>query len=308
MDLRKVEADNIMMYLHVWFDTFKKDYIETQGCKHSDWMKKYTVFMDKDVDLGYSDAKRNYFRLRGKTVTEAQAFDVIRRTDILFAQGRYNVTGNDWNDYVHCNHLSNNWLKDNMAVNDWNGWMHPDGMVGYNSITGKHPVAIDLIMEMAALLDKFPYLDMVLAVTDWNEIPEYVWNYMDDCYSDDSYENMVVSEEEYKRKNAERLEIQRKENYKGFNESIWFGVHIHDNMIELLNSENAAKRLKEYEGKYGYEDKQTYTHWYFHDKGKSPCDKTFKQKCLEVYREMYYKTPAGMLNKDIDQLMKKMGL
>lgn len=302
MDLKNIKADKLMMYYKTWFDTYKDKYIETRDIEEApDWMMQYFVMMDTDVNLEYSEARRNYCRLRGKPVTPEQALDVIRRTDLLFRRGRFNVINNDWNDYVGTYNICNDWFGTHPIHNEYYGWMYPDGTVGSNFITEKYPAPIEFISEMAWLLKAFPYLDMVLAVTNWDEIPEYVWNYMDDCYKDEDCEELTVSKEEYNKKCKEQSEIIRTEDYKGFYDNLWFGVWVHDGTIEILNSNNAAEKFKEYEELYGVEDKLVYTHGYYGDKGESPCDKEYKQRCMDIYKEKYESTAEGKLHKVINQ-------
>lgn len=291
MELKNINADKIIMKYHVWYDTYKDKYIETKDDNEElpEWMEKITVIMDTDTNLEYGEARRNYCRLRGKPVTPEQAFDVIRRTDLLFTVGRYNITHNDWYDYVGSYNICNDWFGNNSIHNEYYGWMHPKGTVGNNFKSHKNPAPIEFISEMAWLLNKFPYLDMILAITDWDEMPQYVWDYLDDCYADENYEEICVTEEEWNRKHEEQTKIMKTENYDGFYDNIRFGVWIHNNTIEILNGNNAARKFKEYEDKYGVEDKLFYTHDYHGDKGVSPCDKEYRKRCVDVYKEMYEK-------------------
>lgn len=299
MDFNNINADKLIMKYNVWFDTYKDKFVETKDDNEiPEWMQNITVIMDMDTNLEYSDARRNYCRLRGKPVTPELALDVIRRTDLLFSNERYHKTNND---YVGTYNLCNNWFRNNPIYNEYYGWMHPNGTVGSNFVTNKYHAPIESISEMAWLLSKFPYLDMILVITNWNEIPEYVWNYMDDCYKDEDCEELVVSKEEYNKKCKEQSEIIKAENFEGFYDSIWFGVRIHDGTIEILNSNNTAEKFKEYEELYGVEDKLIYTHDYYGDKKKSPCDKEYKQKCMDIYKEKFENTPEGKFHKVINQ-------
>ena len=83
MDFKNINAEKIIMKYHVWYDTNKDKYIETKDDNEElpEWMEKITVIMDKDTNLEYGGARRNYCRLRGKPVTPELAFDVIRRTE-----------------------------------------------------------------------------------------------------------------------------------------------------------------------------------------------------------------------------------
>lgn len=145
--------------------------------------------------------RRPYYRMRGKPVTEDQAFDIIRRTDNFFQDideiERYR-------DYIHCINFDN-WLIHKNHHPRGYGWIHADGTVGCNAITQKYPNIEEFIDEWICKLINFPYLDLVIAVTSWNEAPYRYWK-----------------DEDF------RKEWEMKNHDKEFYNDVFTGIYVHD--------------------------------------------------------------------------------
>ena len=93
--------------------------------------KKIKLIIDEGMENYDSSARRPYLRLRGKRVTEEQAFDIIRRTDRL----------SPWSEELSCDdqirsgNFSNNWTRQDLYPAPF-GWVHPNGIVGVDGIAG----------------------------------------------------------------------------------------------------------------------------------------------------------------------------
>ena len=155
------------------------------------------VIIDPEVAGMNFDVRRPYFRMRGKPVTEEQAFDIIRRTDEFFcldmrSYGKYRMEGVLNNIRVWCNvALNNSWYSARR------GWVHSSGIVGMNGLTAeKYPVEAEFLNSVLPLKQAFPYLDFIIAVTDWNEFPDCLWDLMNksnEAEDDDLYKHTMMS-------------------------------------------------------------------------------------------------------------------
>ena len=225
------------------------------------------LIIDEDMDEYDSIARRPYYRLRGKPVSQEQAFEVIRRTDSIF---RFGIQV-PWNsDYVETWHINNWWFNRNHFPSDM-GWIHSDGTVGGNGITDKYPNFSELLSDMVELIQAFPYLDFVLAITTWDELPEEMFF----CDRED-WEGDDQSYEEFEEK-------RKFERYDGFYDAIDIGFWVHDNKIEVLNPKNAVKKYKEYEKKYSVKNQDYYAADYNMENGIIPCDEDYLKRCIAAY-------------------------
>lgn len=188
-----------------------------------------------------SDTRRPYYRMRGRSVTEDQAFEIIRRTDSFFSI--YIDEIRQHKDFLHaCNF--NNWLIMKNHYPDGYGWIHVDGKVGCNAITQKFPTLEDFCEEWFFKLRAFPYLDLVIAITDWDEEP---WS------PDDKFEDAVV-----------------------------LGIYVHDKCIEILNKQDTLAKYQEYDEKYG-QDPERFESEYYMKHGITQVNEAYLRKCIEAY-------------------------
>lgn len=124
----------------------------------------YEKYSGVDISVGDEgelfDVRRPYYQMRGKPVSEEQAFDIIRRTDNFFALYIDNIKEHE--DFVRCINFDN-WLimKNHISM----GWVHADGTIGVNGMTQKYPELEVILIEWVRFLTCFPYLDLVIGVT-----------------------------------------------------------------------------------------------------------------------------------------------
>lgn len=160
------------------------------------------------------NVRRPYYRMRGVPVTAEQAFDIIRRTDRFL--NFYVSAVRSHEDYIGCVNFENCLIQKNHYPTGY-GWIRADGTIGANATTQKYPTVREFIEEWYKLLYAFPYLNLIIAVTGWNEGP---WG------------DETVSEEE-------------------FCKEVAVGIYVHDRKIEILNPPNTIAKYKGYNKRYG---------------------------------------------------------
>lgn len=201
---------------------------------------KIDAFIEEELEfLDYT--RRPYYQMRGSSVSRQQAFDIIRRTDNFFSCYMERI-GNR-KDFIRCINFDN-WL---IMKNHWPqgyGWIHVDGTVGSNTITQKWPTLKEFVEEWFYKLKAFPYLDLVIGITNWNEIS---WD------EDDTFEK-----------------------------SIQMGIYVHDKCIEILNKQNALAKYQEYNEKYGA-DPERFEPEYYQENRIIQVDERYLRKCIESY-------------------------
>ena len=106
--------------------------------------------------------RRPAYWMRGKPVTEEQAFEIIRRTDNFF-----NFYAAQTNCIVPV-YTFDSWWFDNHFP-EYYGWCRPDGRIGLDSITQRWPTQKSFILDGATLLKEFPFLDMIFLLWDSEE-------------------------------------------------------------------------------------------------------------------------------------------
>lgn len=160
-----------------------------------------------------------YYRMRGRKVTPLQAFDIISKTD-------YKLTGDEYGIFTGY------WLLSTPNL----GIVRPDGYLGRNNITystDSKRIA-DFIPDVIKLKQSFPYLDFVIAFTNWKV----------KLYSYHSYKDYDSG-------------------YKYFDDAIVAGILVHGNKIHLLNAANAKEAYKHYNITYGHRNELIFSKDYY---------------------------------------------
>ena len=217
-------------------------------------LERFHLVLDPQaVDLEYE--RRPYFRMRGRPVTEEQAFDILCRTNMPLS---YSQTGKyPWKNLVY---------SSGILDNDWfdifpHGWVRPDGTVGMNGVSGiKYPEENDIMTDIIDLELAFPYLDLVIAITDWDEVPDYVWKALPE--------------------NDEGLE---REDYPDFLEHIICGLWLHNNTVELMAAERAREKYLEYNRLYGGQDEDMFKWRYCKERGLRPVDTAYLKRMIRAH-------------------------
>lgn len=252
--------------------TCNKDYIQYIDGKAFEFLSKTHLIIDKEVENYSSHTRRPYFRLRGRKVTEQQAFEIIRKTDNFFVE--LDVCS-DWREYAHLGldrinaidlqHIPNWWFSRNHHPTHY-GWCHPSGIVGCNGITATWPDLDELLSDIVVLKYAFPYLDFVMAITDWDEVPPemYVWR-----------EKVGYNIEELRKLNYMEFD--------GFLDHVKIGIWIHDNAIEFMEPGRARAKYEEYEAKYSEPNKDIYVPEYYQDHNIFTADLAYLKRCIEAH-------------------------
>lgn len=239
----------------------EQSFLLTQEALHI--LEHFQLVIDRQAADISIDARRPYFRMRGRPVTEEQAFDIIRRTDNFFRSDmcKYNLSGLVSDRVV----LDNLWYSPQFYPHPL-GWVRPDGVVGMNNVTGKYPNECEFLRSVLPLITAFPYLDLVIAITDWNVGPDYAWN---DFFQ--GHKNEMDDE-----KNS----IFNREDYPDFLENIVYGIWLHDNTAELMAPERAREKYAEYNRFYGGPDEQIFTMHYYEDRNIHPADLDYLKRLI----------------------------
>jgi len=217
------------------------------------------IIVDEEVRDFDSDVRRPYYRMRGKPVTQEQALEIIRRTDSFFSTMFWEL-GEHHPDYIGTGNF-NNWLIERNHYPFGYGWIHRDGTVGGNAITQKYPNAEEFIEEWSASLSAFPYLDLVIAVTRWNELPDELWEMNDDQRPD--FESAEYDEE--------------------FLAAIEVGIYVHDGTVEIMSPERTRQKYQAYAALYEVADRDKYKSEYYDDRGIVQVTEEDLRKCIEAY-------------------------
>ena len=220
-------------------------------------LSKIRVKIEEDC-LEYDPcARRPFYKLRGKSVTEEQAVEIIARTDEVFEFDLRKQR--DSEKFISMTHIRNFWLvKDFFPPS--HGWIHPSGLVGGNGITDKYPTFGQLMADVVDLKLAFPHLEFILAVSEWDEIPPEAW------------------EDPNRHKKPE-------EDYQGFEEVIEIVFHSHDDVIEAFTKTKGTKAWKKWKPVYeqGIRNTRIYTSEYYYDKKENPVSREFLEKCMRVH-------------------------
>lgn len=262
-EVEVMKEQNLFEYcIERWPDKYKnKDFC--RGFMYqkqiTDKFKELTIKVDEECEEYDTYVRRPYYRLRGKRITEEQALDIIRRTDDFVYFDTRNRCKKE--DMVNLYHFRNFWLTQHHYP-PFHGWVQPDGLVGGNGITDKYPTYDEILDDIIDMKLSFPYLEFIVAITCWNEVPDYVWD--NDC-------NSIVDG--------------KLDNFSDFNENIDIVFHVHDDLIEILSGEEGAKRYDEMLPKYeeGVKNDEIYSSDYYYDRKINPVSKEFIKKCMEIY-------------------------
>lgn len=238
--------------------------------------------LDPGVEDYDTDVRRPYYQMRGRRVTPEQAREIIRRTDnfLDFLNHPDCSSGLRESGFIGSTNFDQWWFMRNHLPTHY-GWSHPDGTIGENAITQRYPNFGEYLCELLSWKLAFPYLDLMIAVSGWNENPSYRRDAMD-AHWHKWYTPHGLSDKD---KRLERVERDRVVymTFSDFCENLEIGICTHDNVIEFLNPENAARRYRDYEAKYGAADPKVYVPEYYEDRGLLICDNAYLRRCLSDY-------------------------
>ncbi len=179
------------------------------------------VLVDKEVRDWKSRVRHPYYQMRGKRLTRAQAFDIIRRTDMYFE------LYTEFDEVIGSEHFHMwwfDWTEDDAPC----GWVHPTGVVGIHHMLAGVPDTERIIEEWAAYLKHFPYLDLVAGITGWEEISPEHEEYYDENFGKEDYRDEAYYAVSH-----------------SFCDNVEIGIWVHDGMLEVLSPGRAAEKYRE---------------------------------------------------------------
>lgn len=193
-----------------------------------------------DVKVTISDdcpkeptARSPYYQLRGKPVTSQQAFDILKKTDFFYTSFFYKKK-------IELQRINQNaiWLGGDYFCNSWfiphfldgsgQGWVNSEGYVGLNYWAYKLPEIKEFAEEWAMHLHYFPYLDLFIGITEWNEGSPERWK--------------VIFHENF----DPYAEYDNEE----FIDAIEMGIWVHEGRVDFVGKERAQQLYEEYERLY----------------------------------------------------------
>ena len=227
------------------------------------------VYLDDGVRK-WASARRPYYRLRGKRVTEQQAFEIIRRADTFFSwylklDGHYEECIRDLNFNMW-------WFASNHCPEKY-GWIHPSGVVGLNGITQKYPTVNEFIEEWSTYIRNFPFLDLVIGVTCWDEQCPERWEEHGKIYK--------LPYKEFKEQSniLDFIDLERRR----FEEAVELGIWVHDGIIEIMNAERAVEVYLRYEKQYEEQNRRIYMPEYYSNFQPDIVTRNYLHRCLAAY-------------------------
>ena len=99
------------------------------------------------------------------------------------------------------------------------------------------------------------------AVTEWNEIPDDVW--------DTDYD--------------QRCDFEAAEYDDEFLDAIMVGIYVHNNTVEIMSPERTREKYKEYAALYEDPNRDKYRSDYYDKHGIVQVDEAYLRRCLESY-------------------------
>lgn len=130
-----------------------------------------------------------------------------------------------------------------------------------NDITGKYPEEENFLCSVLPLKEAFSYLDLMIAVTDWDECPDYVRELLGEDF------DSALS----------------REDYPDFLEYIVYGIWVHDDKVELMAHARAREKYLEYNRLYGGADEAIFTMDYYKERNIHPADLDYLRRCIRSH-------------------------
>lgn len=199
--------------------------------KQAEYTVKY-VASQEHKKYDELSAKYPYFRFRGLPVDPKVAKDIICKTDMDYKE----VSDNTYSSIENINFV-NKWacLSGFKGFSPF-GWCHPDGTIGYNSMTSKYPDCLEMLDEVINIKLDFPFLEFMVALSFWNECPMYKYDIEHNIR--ETYENEDEAEEAADDWAAREI-------YPDFSDNVELLIYAHDKAFEIYWNEEACEVYKE---------------------------------------------------------------
>lgn len=246
------------------------------------------VILDGWTRTWKSDVKYPYYRMRGKRVTEEQAFEVIRRCDDFFS-GHPLSFHNKYPECINLFHFYIEWFNLQHCSGGF-GWMRPNGIVGLNHNTSRWPETDELLETWTELAKNFPFLDLVIAITKWeswcrerNHEPDEIIRRYTAIKKAKNEEIGNIDENDIDFIDLERDDSIRESKDDTFQNAIDIGVWVHDGILEIMEPNRTYEKYLEYERLYEEPDTRIYMTEYYDTFQPDFCGDDYLYKCLRAY-------------------------
>lgn len=203
------------MRVQSFYEFIRDHEIEGIDKGHLDECTSIALHVDTDVKIP-DNVRRPYYRMRGRSVTPDQALEIIGKTDDFFNSFEHGLKAT----CVPSTHFRNVLINDNYVPKNF-GWVHRDGTIGINSVMSKYPTLAEILEEWGRYVLEFPYLDLIVCVTHWDEIPTLMDKDPDAPLYGPEWDNIFFSNVDY-------------------------GIHVHDRVISIVDQQYAVQLFQDY--------------------------------------------------------------
>ncbi len=248
-----------------------------------------TVIDDTDGKARWtSEAKEPYFRLRGRRLSEEQAFEILARTEHIFERAVWEVQQEgdalkkaveEWYEKIRRNGYEgnpslfffNDYFSDSI-VRYIGGYVWPDGRVGLNEVMYKYPFMDEILDQFMDWAMKYPCLELVLVITKW------------DCMSPMRYKASVLDSLEHIPNPDRDLDEYQKPYEPITAEDVDCAVEIKPGLIHFLTPEEGLKKLAEYDQQYTEEERRQFASDAYHSHTKvRELNRDYLMRIIEYY-------------------------
>lgn len=229
---------------------------------------RLTVIDDTGKTRWISEAREPYFRLRGRRLSEEQAFEILARTEYIFEriegeerwkEGALKKAVEEWLEKIRRKgyeggpslFFSNDYFSGSIG-RYIGGYVWPDGRVGLNEIMHKYPFMDEIIGQFMDWALKFPCLELILVITKWDGMSPmrykaFVLDYLEDIPNPDR--DLDEYQKPYEPITAEAVDC---------------AVEIKPGLIHFLTPEEGMKKLAEYDQQYTEEERRQFASYAYH--------------------------------------------
>lgn len=216
------------------FYEFIRDH-EIEGIDKGQLDECMSIALHVDTDVKIPDnVRRPYYRMRGRSVTQEQALEIIGKTDDFFNSAAREALPN----CVPSTHFRNVLINDNYVPKNF-GWCHMDGTIGINLVMSKYPTLAEILEEWGRYVLEFPYLDLIVCVTHWNETPDLMDKGTDEPFYGPEWDNVFFNNVDY-------------------------GIHVHDRVISIVEQQYAVQLFQDYSKRFN-KPRDVYEPSYYED-------------------------------------------
>lgn len=203
------------MEVQSFYEFIRDKHVEGIDESRFDECTSIALHVDTDVKIPYN-VRRPYYRMRGRSVTQEQALEIIGKTDDFFNS----ATREELQNCVPSTHFRNVLINDNYVPKNF-GWCHRDGTLGINSVMSKYPTLAEILEEWGRYVLEFPYLNLIICVTHWDEIPTLMDKDPDAPFFGPEWDSVFFTNVDY-------------------------GIYVHDRVVSIVPQQHAINLFQDY--------------------------------------------------------------